>query len=81
MIVLRVDDLIFTTDPEPVIPLVAVHQPSIDDCIAVLVLYLVIFAIPFVFGGRIRVGSDLRVLLLYGGILLLPFVLGRVGFL
>ena len=63
------------------VPLVAVHRPSIDDAIALLLLYLVIFAMPFVFGGRLRAVGDLRVLLLYGGLLLLPFVLGRVGFL
>ena len=72
---------LLSTDPDPVIPLVAVHRPSIDDAIALLLLCLVIFAIPFVFGGRLREVGDLRELLLYGGLLLLPFVLVRAGIL
>ena len=63
------------------IPLVAEHTPSVDDAIALLVLYLFVLAVPFVFGGRIRVLGDLRMLLLYAGLLLLPFVLGRAGLL
>ena len=78
---LRLDALTRSSDPTPVIPLVAEHSPHIDPGIVVLVLYLVVLAVPFVFGGRFRFGRDLRMLFLYGGLLLLPFVLGRVGIL
>ncbi len=38
------------------IPIVSEHSPHIDPVIVVLVLYLVVLAVPFVFGGRFRFG-------------------------
>ena len=68
-----------SADPCPVIHLVAEHGPGIDPGIVVLVLYLVMLAAPFVFGGRLCRLREHRLLFLYGRLLLLPLVLGRAG--